>query len=127
MRSFFISILCLLMLIGTWVTYSNYSDENIYNFIDTIEYSILIDVEAGNWDQATSKFEKFEDDWHSYKKLASYFFSTDKINDVEYSLARTKYYLQSKEYSNTSGELSCLKEQLRLLHENELLTLQNLL
>lgn len=127
MKSFFISLLCLLILLATWITYCNYSEEKIYTFIDTIEYSILLDIDEGNWNEAKNKMEEFEEDWNNYRKSATFFFETDQINDVDYSIAKSKYYIKSKEYSNTSGELSTLKEQLRYLYENELLTLPNLL
>lgn len=127
MRSFFISLLCVLLLVGTWTSYSIYSDKKIHEFIDTIENSILIDVEDGNWEQAQDNFGVFEDDWHHYKKSACFFFSTDKLNDTDYSVARAKYYIKFKDNSNSSGELSCLKEQLKFLHQNESISLANLL
>lgn len=127
MKSFFISLLSLLLLVATWTSYSIYSDKKIHEFIDTIENSILLDVADGNWEQAQDSFEDLEDDWHDYKKSACFFFSTDKLNDTDYSVARAKYYIKFKDDSNSSGELSCLKEQLKFLHENESVSFSNLL
>ncbi|QHI71353.1 DUF4363 family protein [Aminipila terrae] len=127
MRSFLISLVCLFLLIGTWSAYTNYSDEKIHEFINAIDEKILVEVEDGNWKQATDNFEELKDSWHDYKKTACFFFSTDKINEADYSIARTEYYIKSKDDSNSSGELSCLKEQLKFLHENESLSLSNLL
>lgn len=127
MRSFFISLFCLLLLIGTWSAYTNYSDKEIHKFINSIDDSILIEVQDGNWEQATDNFKKLKDSWHNYKKTACFFFSTDKINEADYSIARTEYYIKSKDESNSSGELSCLKEQLKFLHANESISFANLL
>jgi hypothetical protein len=111
----------------SWSFYISYSDEKIHTYINIIENGILLDVTSGEWSQAENKFEVLEDDWHEYKKTASFFFSTDKINDADYSIARIKYYSNSEDTSNSSGELSCLKEQLKFLHENEKINLQNIL
>lgn len=127
MRSFFISLFCLLLIVATWTTYSAYSDKKIHEFIGTIEEDILIDIEDGNWEQAQNKFDDLENNWHNYKKSACFFFSTDKLNETDYSVARAKYFIKCKDDSNASGELSCLKEQLKFLHENESISLANLL
>lgn len=126
MKSFFISLFCLIILLATWNIYNNYSDEKVYNFIDTIEYGISIDIETDNWEQAKDKFENFEKNWYNYRKTACLFYSTDKINDTDYSIARAKYYIKCKDDSNSLGELYCLKEQLKFLIENEDLTIENL-
>ncbi|QAT42528.1 DUF4363 family protein [Aminipila luticellarii] len=126
MRSFLISLSCLLLLVGSCLLYTNYSDNKIHEFTDTIEQDILADVEDGNWEQAKDRFNKFEDDWHDYKKIACFFFSTDKLNAADYSIARAKYYIICEDDSNSSGELSCLKEQLKFLHDNETFSLSNL-
>lgn len=126
MKSFFASLLCLLLLLATWTVYINYSDKEIHEFADAVENSILPDVEYGNWDHAVNKFDQLEKNWHKYRKVACFFFSTDKLNDADYSIARAGYYIKAEDVSNATGELSCLKEQLKFLHENESLTLGNL-
>ncbi|WP_312092039.1 DUF4363 family protein [Aminipila sp.] len=126
MRSFLISLLCLLLLLGTWSVYSNYSDKQIHGFIDSIDNNIISDVENANWKQASDQFKELEDNWHEYKKIACFFFSTDKLNDADFTIARAKYYIKCEDDSNATGELSCLKEQLKFLHDNESLSLANL-
>ncbi|MBN7774156.1 DUF4363 family protein [Clostridium aminobutyricum] len=126
MRSLVVSFLCLVLLIGTWAVYSDYSDKKIHTYINDIENGILLDVTSDNWPQAEDKFNTLEDSWHQYKSIACFFFSTDKINEADYSIAKIKYYIKAEDGSNASGELSCLKEQLKFLHENESITLQNI-
>lgn len=125
MRSLIVSFLCLALLIGTWAVYSNYSDEKIHSYLNEIENQLIVDVMDGNWDRAESHFSTFEDDWHQYKSVACFFFSTDKINETDYSIAKIKYYIKAKDDSNASGELSCLMEQLKFLHGNESINMQN--
>ncbi|MFV0517546.1 MAG: DUF4363 family protein [Aminipila sp.] len=127
MKSFLVSFLSLILLLGIWGFYTNYSDKEIHQFIDSVENSILIDVENANWEQAEDKFNQLEKNWHEYKKVACFFFSTDKINSVDYTIARSKYYIKCKDDSNSSGELSCLKEQFKFLHENESVSFSNIL
>lgn len=126
MRSFIVSLCCLLLLIAAWGCYSSYAEDEINGFRDMIQHSILTDVEAENWTQAESKFEHLESTWHKYKKIAHFFSDTDKLNEIDYSLAKAKYFIKAQDISNSSGELACLNEQLRFLRVDESLTFAGL-
>ncbi|QIB69614.1 DUF4363 family protein [Aminipila butyrica] len=126
MRSFLISLGCLLVLAGSWLVYTNYSDEKIHEFNDRIETVIIEEVKSDRWQQAEEHLDKLEDDWHQYKKVACLFFSTNELNDIDYSFAKSKYYIKAEDLSNSSGELSYLKEQMRFLHANQEITIANL-
>ena len=126
MRSFIISIVSLLILMVIGIGYSIYSDKELHSYISEIEENIIISVENEDWQAADNDFAKLSRDWHKYKKIAAFFLQTDAINDTDYSIARAKYYIKSKDVSNASGELSCLKEQLTFLHFNETISPQNI-
>ncbi len=126
MRNFIISIICLGVLIGAWTAFDFYSDDKITAYKDELDNNIIKTVEAKEWEKAYEDFEALSEDWHKYKKAAAFFLDTQAINDTDYSIAKAKYYIKAKDLSNSSGELSCLKEQLTFLHYNESLALGNI-
>ena len=126
MRNFIVAIALLGLLIGTWSVFDNYSDNRLHGYIDKIETSIIPEVEAGQWDDASKHFDALSKDWHKYKKPAAFFLDTETINDTDYTIARAKYYIKAKDDSNSAGELSCLKEQMTFLHYNESLAWGNI-
>lgn len=119
MRDFIISLLCLGLLVGAWTVFDSYSDSKINGYKEELETKIIKTTESGDWDKALSDFDVFSHDWQQYKKSAAFFLDTQTINDIDYSIAKAKYYIKAEDVSNSSGELSCLKEQLNYLHYNE--------
>lgn len=126
MRNFIISIVCLGILIGAWGAFGFYSNKTIDRYEQALENSIIKAVETEQWEKAYTEFQNLSHDWHQYKKAAAFFLDTQAINDTDYSIARAKYYIKEKDASNSSGELSCLKEQLVFLHQNESITWGNI-
>ena len=119
MRNFIIAISCLAVLIGAWTAFDVYSDKKINSYSSQLENTIIKAVETEDWETASTEFNALSQDWHHYKKAAAFFLDTASINDADYSIARSQYYIKAKDISNSSGELSCLKEQLAFLHQNQ--------
>lgn len=126
MRNFIISIICLGALIGVWAAFDSYSADKISAYRDTLDQKVIKTIEAGKWDIAYENFQSFSQDWHAYKKKAAFFLDTQAINEADYSIAKALYYIKAKDISNSSGELSCLKEQLKFLEYNESLAVGNI-
>ncbi|MCB6994322.1 DUF4363 family protein [bacterium 210820-DFI.6.37] len=126
MRNFVISLLCMGLLIGIWAFFDSYSNSKIDSYKEELETNIIKTVELGDWDKASHDFDDLSQDWHQYKKRAEFFLDTQTINDVDYSIAKAKYYIKAQDVSNSSGELSCLEEQLTFLHYNESLAPGNI-
>lgn len=126
MRTLLISILFMVVIITSWSIFVNYSDENIHKLMNTLEDDILISVNAEDWDKAEDQFDKLSKKWHKQKKVYSFFFNTTDINNTDYSIARAKHYIYTKDVTLSSGELNCIKEQLGFMHLNELITLDNI-
>jgi hypothetical protein len=124
-KTLFISILGMAVIIASWSIFVNHADDNIHKLINSIEEDILISVYAEDWDNAADQFDRLSKDWHDQKKIYSFFFNTTDINNTDFSIARTKKYISTKDRSLASGELNCIKEQLGFLHLNELITLDN--
>ena len=126
MRNFVISLLCMGLLIGIWAFFDSYSNSKIDSYKEELETNIIKTVELGDWDKASHDFDALSQDWHQYKKRAEFFLDTQMINDVDYSIAKAKYYIKAQDVSNSSGELSCLEDQLTFLHYNESLAPGNI-
>lgn len=125
MRNFVISVLCLSFIVGAWLTFDWYSNHKLHTYTSTIDHQIINSLEHGNWRAAYDQFLLLSDDWHQYKKYAAFFLDTNAINEADYTIAKAKYYIKAKDNSNAPGELSCLKEQLTFLHDNESLSIGN--
>lgn len=126
MRNFIISLICLGVLIGVWMTFDSYSSHKLGSYKEALQQDIIKRVEAEEWDKAYETFEQFSKDWHGYKKIAAFFLDTQSINEADYSIAKSRYYIKARDVSNSSGELSCLKEQLSFLEYNESLAAGNI-
>ena len=57
MRSFIVSILLLLVILGCWVGFDMYSDSRLDSYIDSIEAEIMPHIESENWQNAAASLE----------------------------------------------------------------------
>ncbi len=126
MKALIISAACLGVLLLSWLFFSNYADQSLEPLMDMAENQILISVREENWEVAKEQMTAFTKEWHQNKKIYSYFFQTSVINQTDFSIARLTEFINSEDVSNSSGELSCIKEQLKFLHANEKLTIENI-
>lgn len=127
MKALVISIISLGIIIIGWCTFVNYADDNLHKLIDKIEDDITISIKSEEWDIASESFQEISKAWHKQKKIYSFFINTSAINETDYSIARAKAYIVTKNQPLALGELSCIKEQLGFLHLNELITIDNIL
>lgn len=126
MRSLIVSVLCIVVVAASWGIFVHYSDRNIHQLMNAIEEDILISVYAEDWGKAEAQFNDLSKKWHRQKKIYSFYFNTNEINDTDFSMARAKNYIYSENIALASGELNCIKEQLSFLHMNELITVDNI-
>lgn len=127
MRSLIVSFFVLLLLIGCWICFYQYSDQALHQMVSACEEQVMPAIEAEEWDKAYNHFQKQYKAWHKYQKTALFMLETDKINETDTTFAKTLMYIKAKDLSNSSGELLSLKESLKLLHKNEGLSLSNIL
>jgi len=126
-RSLVISLISIGILVTSWIVFVNYADKNIHELMNMIDDDILISANAGDWDKASDDFKNLSDKWHKQKKIYSLFIDTKAINDTDFSIARAKKYIGTKNLSLSAGELNCIKEQLGFLHLNEILSIENII
>lgn len=127
MRSLWISILSLALVIGIYGIFSMHSHKELVRMTDQCQQIIMEAVEAEDWEKANDAFQKEYENWQDYRKTALFFLDTDAINEADQTFAKTLKYIKAEDRSNSSGELLALIQQLKLLHENESVTLQNIL
>ena len=127
MKSLIVSILCLGSIVVGWFIFVSFADDSLHDLMKYIDKEIVVSVMDEDWEAADKKMEKLSDDWHKNKKIYAFFLSSDDINQTDYSIARSNYYIKCKDISNSTGELACIKEQLKFLHLNETISLENIL
>ena len=127
MRALIVSILTLALLIGCWLCFYQYSDHALHKMVNACQEEVMPAIEEGRWEEAYNTFSSQYQDWHRYKRWALFMLETDKINDTDAAFAKTLMYIKAEDLSNSSGELLALQESLKVLHENESITLANIL
>ena len=126
MKDLIIASLIIAVLLGGWILVLHGAERESQQLISSIQEDIIPLADAGNWKQANIQINKLNQDWHDFRKKALYFFHTETINTIDYSMARSLKYAEAEDDSNTAGELNSMIEQLSFLTGNEKLTLQNL-
>ncbi|MEY8368925.1 DUF4363 family protein [Anaerovoracaceae bacterium 42-11] len=127
MKALITSIISLAILVSCWGLFYHYSDQNLHDIITECEDAVMPAIENENWDTAFEAFQSQYEKWHNYRDKALFFLDTQQVNDADSNFAKTLMYIKAKDVSNSSGELLALTEQLRFLHENEGLSLRNIL
>jgi hypothetical protein len=126
MKALLVATAAMVIIVSSWGIFVSYSDKEIHELMNTIEDDILIDVYAGDWGKAESQFKQLSKEWHQQKKIYSFFFNNIDVNETDYAIARAKDYIKAKDAPLAAGELNCIKEQLKFLHFNELVSVDNI-
>ena len=125
MRDLIISIACMLTILTPCYIYYEYSADRSDRYVYKIEENIIPAIVEHEWDKALSDFNDLAKQWQRQKKISVYFLSTEDINEIDSIMSKTFYYIKMEDDSNATGEASYLKEQLELLHRNEIPDLKN--
>lgn len=126
MRALVTSSAIILSFIIVWLVFCSFSENTLSSFADTIENSLIYNVENENWSDAKDTFEAFRKDWRSYRNIAHLFLSSAKLNEIDYTFARIMRYIENQNASDAAGELAYLERQMYFLHQNEKATLTNI-
>lgn len=127
MKNLLIAILCLLFLIVPWELYDRYSTAAVKEYCTIIEEEILPATVNNDWDTATTSFQSIKKDWEKFKKISEYFINAQIINEADRLVSKTEYFIYTKDMSNAAAISSELKQTLVYLHENEMLSIGNVL
>lgn len=127
MRSLLLSILSLLILIGSFGIFCVHSEKTLDQMIEACSDSVMPAIEEQRWEQAFSHFQTQYDTWRDYRKTALFFLDTETINETDVAFAKTLMYIRARDLSNGSGELLALQAQLTFLYENQQIRPENIL
>ncbi len=119
MKKLIAAVLSVAILIGGWMIFADYSHARINEFACFIEEEILPAVEASDWETSCILTEKLDKDWQSYRSKAIFFLDTQKINEIDCSMAKSIKYVKAEDVSNSSGELNAMTRQLTFLYAND--------
>ena len=126
MRNFIISLICLLILIFTWIGFSFYSSNAIAMIQEQTDVLISDSIRAADWTSAETEYGKLCSMWNQYKKAGSIFLDTRDINEIDSVLEKAYFYMKAHDISNSSGEFSYLKDKFGFIHQNETITFSNI-
>lgn len=127
MKHLIISACIMVVLIGGWLFFDNYSEQQLADFSSSIIEEIIPAVEDEKWEESAEMIDTFDKQWHEYRKKALLFLETDEINEIDYCLAKSEKYIKAKDVSNSSGELNSLAEQLIFMYEKQNINAANIL
>ncbi|MCI8609375.1 MAG: DUF4363 family protein [Firmicutes bacterium] len=126
MKDLLAATLAVVLLIGSWLAFFQYSESQLEGFNHKIQSDILPAIEEESWDQSIDLLKELNQDWHKYRKISLFFLNTDAINEIDYSLAKSIKYAQAEDVSNSTGELNAMIEQIKFLIGNDRVTLDNI-
>ncbi len=119
MKDLITATLIIVLLIGGWLAFYQYSEQNVEGYITTTKEKVIPAIESEDWQRADELLQKLNKEWHDYKKLAYFFLDTDTVNEIDYGLAKSIKYTLAEDVSNASGELSAMVEQMKFLIQND--------
>lgn len=126
MKDLIIATLSVLLLIGSWLIFFQYSENRLDGYAKTVTDTIVPIIEEENWDRSVRELKTLNKDWHEYKKIALFFLDTDTISQIDYALAKSIKYAQAEDVSNSTGELCGMVEQIRFLISSDEVSLDNI-
>lgn len=126
MRSFIISVILLLLVMGTWFGFDMYSENELDKYLSSIDTEIMLNIKEENWQEAADALEKLQNDWHKYRKYAEFFLETTELNEISYTMTKSKAYIENEDAASAAGELSYLRDQIRFLDVDESISSGNI-
>lgn len=127
MKDFLIALLILALLFTGWIYFLYRSDQETEYLTAQLENNVTASIESEDWKDSLQQLSLVQNRWNSFRKFSMCFTSSDLINEIDISLAKTSKYIQAEDQSNSTGEIQAVCKQLSLLRRQEALTLQNIL
>ncbi len=126
MRLLVILTLIMVVMIGLGF----YVEHGLSNLVE----NVLSDLEesekhltAGNLAAANETLVKAQKQWHKAQKQWNPFIYNTDLEELEAALSRLIAYVQTDNLSHAQVELSYIRTRLRQIHQQERLTLENIL
>lgn len=126
MRSLIISLVTLLLIVGTYLVFITYSHGELNTMRNQIHGEIEQSVLEENWPAAQTGFQTLENSWDSHSHVFSFFLDTSAMIETDLSLARAKAYITAEERAAALAELYEIREKMKFLYENEQISIDNI-
>ncbi|MBP1761346.1 MAG: hypothetical protein H6Q64_888 [Firmicutes bacterium] len=117
-------VLTLLIGLGTWNNSALHDSTN--EMTRQIE-QVITDINGQRWDQARQETQKLEKSWHENARWWPVFLDHQEIDNIEFSLAKVKKYVDTRNAPLAQGQLSELELMLKHIPDKEAVTLDNIL
>ncbi|NLV21043.1 MAG: DUF4363 family protein [Syntrophomonadaceae bacterium] len=116
-------ILTLLISLGTW------NNKALRDSTDTITGQIeqvMTAIDGQHWEQAMQQTAKIEKSWHENARWWPVFLDHQEIDNIEFSLAKVKKYVDTRNAPLAQGQLSELHLMLEHIPDKERINLENI-
>ncbi|HPF21416.1 MAG TPA: DUF4363 family protein [Syntrophomonas sp.] len=88
---------------------------------------VIRDIDEQRWDQARQQTARLEKSWHERARWWPVFLDHQEIDNIEFSLAKVKKYVDTRDKPLAQGQLSELHLMLEHIPAKEAVTLENIL
>lgn len=118
-----VGLILVIVFLGFWV---NHSLEATAKELTHNVNQVTREIKEANWDKAGKRIAAMEEDWKRINKWWPVVLDHQEMDNIEFSLAKAKAYIEEKEMVLSLGQLSELKLMILHLPEREALTLRNI-
>lgn len=117
-------ILTAIISLGLWTNKS--LEDSTSDFVQDID-KIKGEIEKNNWDAAYEQTINLKSDWNKKANWWPTVLDHQEMDNIEFSLARVKEYVEAKDTALSRGQLSELKLMIQHIPEKEAVTIKNIL
>lgn len=117
-------ILTLIIGLGAWNNHS--LRESTDKLTGQIE-QVMEEIDAQRWNEAQQKTAQLEKSWQVNARWWPVILDHQEIDNIEFSLAKVKKYVATRNASLAQGQLSELNLMLKHIPEKEAINLRNIL
>lgn len=126
MKMVVISMVVLLILIGTWYWFHfTYVEPNTDYFWEGFTH-LSEKIFNEEWDKAETDMKTYITRWEEIRKVWIYFITQGDIDNIDSSFYKVQTYIKNREKVLAQAELEHLKLLFNVIKENECLALDNI-
>lgn len=118
------AILISVVIGGVWTNHQ--LDKTSDLLLKNIEI-ISMDISLGDWKSAMDNTAKLEKDWQKEGSWWPIIMDHQEMDNIEFTIARFKGYMMSRDYALSKGEITVLKTMIEHIPIKERITIKNIL
>jgi predicted PurR-regulated permease PerM len=117
-------ILSFIVGLGFWA--NNSLQASTQQLTEQIE-TVILEIKDSNWEAAARETAELESGWDKSARWWPVFLDHQEMDNIEFSLARVKAYVNSRDSALALGQLEELSLMLKHIPEKEALSIKNIL